>query len=93
MQLLSSEAIQYVSGGTTPSKIDYDYSANFGGFVGLYTAAASISLLPTPYNEQFAIRLVIVGLGFLAGYTVGAIGYYVSNTVKSSLDYYLAPEQ
>lgn len=92
MQLLSNNEIQHVSGGLV-SKASYDSHVEFWSLIGFCTAAASTSLIPAPFGAYFAVRFAALGAGALAGYAFGAAEYYITNKVKESLDYYLAPAQ
>ena len=94
MKLLSNENLQQVSGGiSVSSKEGYDSMTRLWGVIGFLTAAVSTSVIPQPFGAYFAVRLAFISAGGVAGYAVGAIGYYLSDTIHSTIDYYLAPEQ
>ncbi len=91
MQILSNDLIEQVSGGVG-SRAEYDAHTLIWSIIGVFTAIASVPAIPAPYGAYFAIRYGSLAVGGIAGYVVGATEYYITTTIKDSLDHHLAPE-
>lgn len=92
MKILSEQSLKMVSGGEY-TKEGYEGSTLGWSVIGTVTAASSMNLLPTPFGDYFAAKLLFVGVGSVAGYAVGAAQYYLTQSAQSAVDAYFAPAE